>query len=50
MKNKENKERIILVRVDEELHQSVRKWCKENGINLSQKLRVYLEKEIMKGE
>ena len=35
MKDKTNKERTILVRVDEETYQSIRTWCKDNGINLS---------------
>ena len=45
-----NKEKTILVRIDEDLYNSVRKYCKDNGINLSQKLRNYLMSEIEKGK
>ena len=45
-----NKEKTILVRIDEDLYNSVRKYCKDNGINLSQKLRNYLISEIEKGK
>jgi len=47
---KMNKEKTILVRIDEDLYNSVRKYCKDNGINLSQKLRNYLISEIEKGK
>jgi len=45
-----NKEKTILVRIDEELYLSIRKWCKENGVNLSQNIRNYLVKEIEKSK
>ena len=38
----------FLLTLDEELYNSVRKYCKENGVNLSQKLRNYLISEIEK--
>ena len=45
-----SKEKTILVRVDEELYNEVRQFCKDNGVNLSQKLRNYLINEIKKSK
>jgi ribosomal protein L37E len=41
-----NKEKTIIIRLEEDLHNKYKKLCKENGYNLSQRIRNYILNEI----
>jgi len=40
------KEKTLLIRLDEELHNKYKKLCKIKGYNMSQRIRNFIEKEI----
>lgn len=40
------KEKTLLIRVDEELHAEYKKLCKHHGLNMSQRIRNFIESEI----
>jgi antitoxin component of RelBE/YafQ-DinJ toxin-antitoxin module len=40
------KKKSILIRLDEEDHQKYKKLCKDNGFNMSQRLRNFVKNEI----
>jgi predicted DNA binding CopG/RHH family protein len=40
------KDKQILIRIDDDLYTSIKSWCERNGVNLSKKIRNYLESEI----
>ena len=40
------KEKTFLIRIEEEIHNDYKTLCKENGYNMSQRIRNFIENEI----
>jgi len=40
------KEKTILIRVEEDVHKKYKELCKKHGLNMSQRFRNFIEKEI----
>ena len=50
MKNKENKDAVIILRLDLVLKSDYLKFCKDNGYSLSKRIRVLLENDMKNGK
>lgn len=50
MKNKENKDAVVILRVDEKLKSDYLRFCKDNGYSLSKRIRVLLENDMKNGK